>query len=473
MQNENVRRVVHLKASIDAYSEFQDRMHLLSTEEGSNRFLEYVANRVPFYAHVARTHRETALHVQDFPLVSRADLERDGDSFVARGAETSSTMISETSAFTGCSIHVAYDSVAMYARVYGFWDRIFARHPNAAKRLRSRQLGVAKLYNRVSHFDDQVAGSKPAIVMPANELALIQAFKFSRNRTPTNQEEAAGISTDEEDRETVAVLRKHAPAIISTSTWHAVALAELDQEMGPADQRIQPAVLCLSSSPLYDNYRSFLAEHFCCPVLDVYGLTETGGVAEEEQPKGGLRVLPGMYVEVLREDGTLSDEGTGEFVVTSMLNWLTPLVRYRTGDWGTLERSERSDGTKGQTITDIAGRVGHHFFEHPDGDETQRFDPRELGAIMERGGAFHYQMRQCSPMIQHSHGSQRGQPCGAIHIDWVPPPDYGGHARDEFERRIRRDIWSRFGNLELHVRRVERLHAPGKMVRYTRESSAA
>ena len=44
-----------------------------------------------------------------------------------------------------------------------------------------------------------------------------------------------------------------------------------------------------------------------------------------------------MFLEVLKENGEISTNGKGELLVTSLINYAMPLIRYKIGDVGFLE----------------------------------------------------------------------------------------------------------------------------------------
>jgi phenylacetate-CoA ligase len=63
-------------------------------------------------------------------------------------------------------------------------------------------------------------------------------------------------------------------------------------------------------------------------------------------------------VEALRADGTVAADGErGEITVTGGRNPFAPLVRYRTGDWGHLDRSPCPCGDPTVRIVDLEGRM--------------------------------------------------------------------------------------------------------------------
>ncbi len=112
-----------------------------------------------------------------------------------------------------------------------------------------------------------------------------------------------------------------------------------------------------SAGTLYPPMRQSIEEAFHCKVFNRYGSREVGIIAAEDGLGRGLKVTPTVYVEVVRDDGTLCNQGeVGEIVVTSLMNFVMPLIRYRIGDMGILKRYD------GQVYLDkIVGRTVELF----------------------------------------------------------------------------------------------------------------
>jgi phenylacetate-CoA ligase len=86
--------------------------------------------------------------------------------------------------------------------------------------------------------------------------------------------------------------------------------------------------------------RDRLQRRFGCPVIDVYSMNETGPIAlaRADSDADEHELLPhNLFVEILDEAGRTVPPGErGEIVVTGGVNPFLPLVRYRTGDFGSL-----------------------------------------------------------------------------------------------------------------------------------------
>lgn len=81
-----------------------------------------------------------------------------------------------------------------------------------------------------------------------------------------------------------------------------------------------------TGEPLESMVRAQIASYFSCSVLNRYGLAEAGIVAYQMQPDSDwLEVLhPHVYIEIGADN---------EIILTTLNNYVMPLIRYRTGDY--------------------------------------------------------------------------------------------------------------------------------------------
>jgi phenylacetate-coenzyme A ligase PaaK-like adenylate-forming protein len=94
---------------------------------------------------------------------------------------------------------------------------------------------------------------------------------------------------------------------------------------------------------------------FAGPVVEAYGLTETGLIAADCPCGTGLLVDPDVIVQVLDQGSTpVPPDDIGQVVVTSLRNRVLPLVRYATGDLARIAGS--APCSRGQHLTELVGR---------------------------------------------------------------------------------------------------------------------
>lgn len=102
---------------------------------------------------------------------------------------------------------------------------------------------------------------------------------------------------------------------------------------------ITPRALFSTSMTLENGLRKELENRYHCPVLDFYSMNEAGPVAVFDPVLDGHVLLqPQMVVEILDEhQKSLPDGMRGEITLTGGFNFCLPLVRYRTGDYASIE----------------------------------------------------------------------------------------------------------------------------------------
>jgi phenylacetate-CoA ligase len=103
---------------------------------------------------------------------------------------------------------------------------------------------------------------------------------------------------------------------------------------------------------------------FQAGVVDEYGLTEVGGAVALECPERcGFHVnVQDYYVEVVDADGKPVPDGTeGEVAITNLYHRPVPIVRYRTGDYATMDSAPCRCGALSPRLTKLTGRQLSRF----------------------------------------------------------------------------------------------------------------
>lgn len=118
-----------------------------------------------------------------------------------------------------------------------------------------------------------------------------------------------------------------------------------------------------SAGTLYPNIKKTIERVFQTKVYDRYGSKEVGNIASTISPdQSEMIVTKGAYLEVVDENGNILIDGEeGELLVTSLVNYSMPLIRYNIGDRGII----KTDKDK-QILIKITGRSSD-IFKVPDG----------------------------------------------------------------------------------------------------------
>lgn len=113
-----------------------------------------------------------------------------------------------------------------------------------------------------------------------------------------------------------------------------------------------------TTETLLPMYRSLIEEVFNVKVFDQYGCGEVAAIAYECSAHLGLHLTEEHVVfEILDDNNNNIINQTGNVTVTSLDNYVMPLIRYQNGDVATLSNVKCSCGVNSALIKSIEGRV--------------------------------------------------------------------------------------------------------------------
>ncbi|MGD8189490.1 phenylacetate--CoA ligase family protein [Brevibacillus ginsengisoli] len=126
-----------------------------------------------------------------------------------------------------------------------------------------------------------------------------------------------------------------------------------------------PKAIMTSAGTLYPHMRKKLEQVFQAPVFNRYGSTEVGDMACECERHKGLHVSSlTHFIEIIDRDGNPAKPGEiGEIVVTPLINYAMPFIRYRIGDMGRWSTASCDCGRGYPLLEEITGRVNDIFVD--------------------------------------------------------------------------------------------------------------
>ena len=270
----------------------------------------------------------------DLPVADREDLRRDVASFVPVDADLGRAVVGSSSGSTGASLRFPVDPLAPAADVVllRWWmDRLGISWDLDADR--PQRLALLQVVDQGEAFTYASAMTAHG---PGAHMARV-------NLDPGAWRRPADASR---------WLARHDPLVLSSAPLPLLRLAE-------AEPGLHPRLIVSGTSHLSAPARARLERTWGVPVLDVYGLEECGMVSVDPDGTGG-RIVPGVHVEVLDEDGRPVPEGRrGRLVVTTGTNPAMPLLRYDTGDRGAVvcRQCPHAPGGVECLITGLEGRA--------------------------------------------------------------------------------------------------------------------
>ena len=169
---------------------------------------------------------------------------------------------------------------------------------------------------------------------------------------------AAAVIDDASCEDYLRKIVKKRPAIIRAFSSPIHDLARFVQRSDCADIRLKAVVT--TGEPLYAHQRRTISRAFNCPVFDSYRSREAGPIAQECEVHRGMHInAECLHIEVDGLNGYNEHDGlTGALIVTDLLNYGMPLIRYDTGDEGSLGSRSCPCGRGLPLLERIAGRAG-------------------------------------------------------------------------------------------------------------------
>jgi phenylacetate-CoA ligase len=195
---------------------------------------------------------------------------------------------------------------------------------------------------------------------------------------------------DPDYRRAADSLERWRPHVLFGYTSYLRGLAEFLLGVG---RRFPVLLVMTTSETLTDKDRSLIARAFCAPVCDQYGSTEFGRVATEYEEGRGM--LINADLTLVETSGTYAVQGgeIGELILTNLVNFGMPFIRYRIGDLGRLSRDPAVHYPGFPTLERLDGR-SHDTLLRSDG---QRIVPEFVHRVLRE-----YEEIQRYQLVQHS-----------------------------------------------------------------------
>lgn len=155
----------------------------------------------------------------------------------------------------------------------------------------------------------------------------------------------------------VNLLLRKRPVMIRAFTSPIYEVAKYVQVNNIDDIKLKGVIT--TGEPLYDHQRKLISSAFHCEVFDSYRSREAGPLAQECELHNGMHInAESLYIEAVQPaNPDVFEDGMGEIVVTDLLNYGMPLIRYKMGDMGILSDEKCSCGRGLPLLKKIAGRT--------------------------------------------------------------------------------------------------------------------
>ncbi len=165
------------------------------------------------------------------------------------------------------------------------------------------------------------------------------------------------FETDEDYWQAIDVLFKAKPKFVFgyANSLHSLASFMLRNniKVGPE----WPKIASYTSEMLYEWQKDDIKQAFNCPLMSEYGSAEFGIMAYT-CPNGNFHISDDILIMEIFNNGIKQEDGQfGEIVVTNLMSYNHPMIRYRQGDMGIVGGKQCTCNLGLQVLSSLKGRM--------------------------------------------------------------------------------------------------------------------
>jgi len=118
-----------------------------------------------------------------------------------------------------------------------------------------------------------------------------------------------------------------------------------------------------TGEPLQRPQKVLIEKAFNSKVFNHYSSRENGPIASQCEQRNYLHILSdSVIVEIVKDNKPCGPNEFGDIVITDLLNFATPLIRYQTGDMGMLVEGICSCGRNYPLLSTVVGRSSDNLY---------------------------------------------------------------------------------------------------------------
>lgn len=288
------------------------------------KLLEHTVTTVPFYGSL-----KEGLPA-NFPIVDKSIIRESSDTFLSSQFTGSELIESITSGSTGTPFRIFQDK---NKKLRNYADTIYFA-----------QLAGYKIGHRLIYLKIWVREKmKSNLNYRLQNIVPVDVIRFS------DDEISRLINRMERDRSTFGLLG-YASAL--------ELICRYLERTGHGPVRANVKSIIAISETLEEHTRTRLERYFGVPPVSRYSNLENGIIAQELPGRPGRYLVnsASYHVEVLKmdSDDPAAEGEMGRIVVTDLFNYAMPMIRYDTGDVGSMVRDEKEPWKR--YLTNVEGR---------------------------------------------------------------------------------------------------------------------
>jgi len=315
-----------------------EKLRLLQFER-LKTVVEHAYNHCPFYARrfsewdVKPQDLREPLDIQKFPVLTKKDIQANWREMIATNVERSELVENRTGGSTGKPLLFYVDRERMETR-----KAATIRHNRWAGYDIADKAGI--IWGATRDITRIFEGKIPLRDLIFERSIVLDASSLS----DTGMEEFARR------------LRSYRPKVLlgyANSLYLFAAFVEEKNLSG-----ITAYSVITTAELLYPDQRQKIEKVFGCNVFDRYGSRETSVIASECERHTGLHLnAECLLVEILDDGKPVAHGQCGEVVITDLLNWGMPLIRYEIEDRASVSREACPCGRSLPLLSKVEGRV--------------------------------------------------------------------------------------------------------------------
>ncbi len=268
---------------------------------------------------------------QKMPFLTKDDIKKNLTELIARGYEKK-LLRNSTGGSTG-------------EPLFFYTDRVKETYHNAAKLMARRWWGIDIGDREIDLWGSPIDLSQRDWIRTFKDrflnLIVLSAFDLSEKSM----------------HRYIEIIRRFNPKFIYGYATALYRFAQFLNENNIDVKSLKLQAIISTAEMLYEHQRELIQTTFDCPVVNEYG-SHDGGLIAYECPNKRMHIMSDqVYVEYINNNKPVSTGESGEIVITNLVGFGMPFIRYKIGDMGIGKEEVCSCGRGSPIMEDIKGRV--------------------------------------------------------------------------------------------------------------------
>jgi phenylacetate-CoA ligase len=359
-------RQLYYFAQLKKHQLLKERDQIRVQEKKLRALINHAYENVPYYHQlfdsvgIKPQNIQRVKDLQKIPILSKEDIRKNfPDNIIAKGTDITKCHTVSTTGSTGIPLKFAFSS-----KMYDYTQALYLfSFTECGLRLTDKLVGIY-------HRDYQSSLLKVLL----NKIGFLKW----ENIPIFNHVESILES-----------LKRSEPDVISA---YPSMLSLLSKEIRKQNiSGINPRFILAGGETLTVKAENEISEAFKSKIFRTYGAEEFSILAFECKKHSGYHIISdAIILEILKNDKYVSEGEEGEIIVTGLINYTMPLIRYKLGDIGTFTNKKCTCGSGYPLIKNIEGRTDD-FLILPSG---RKISPRVINVIEDIPGVSRYKTVQ-------------------------------------------------------------------------------